>query len=281
MPSVSAASAETPGRPSSARASASAYSWLRPPRPWALRTVTESSPPLMMATLRPAALASRASAACVRATSRASPVTRIAQIDHLVALALGQRSRGGERGGGGGDDAVLGAGEGRIAGLGRLVGRIGERCLDGRRQRQAQRLHGRPAPVEHGARVGERGGVGNGRAGADGGRVVARHVGDGERQHGRSSGLAQAAALDARDVAAHRVHLVDVGAALEEPARQPGLGGEREAGGGRGPQRGGAARQQHQDEIALRRAWPRAPASAPPPGRSPRPASGAAPRRSR
>ena len=44
---------------------------------------------------------------------------------------------------------------------------------------------------------------------------------------GAARGLAQAAALDARDVAAHRVHLVDVGAALEEAARQAGLGGER------------------------------------------------------
>jgi hypothetical protein len=56
-------------------AKASAYSWQRPPRPMALRTVTDSSPPLMMAALRPAAFASRASLACCCATSRASPAT--------------------------------------------------------------------------------------------------------------------------------------------------------------------------------------------------------------
>ena len=85
----------------------------------------------------------------------------------------------------------------------------------------------RPPPREHGAGIGERGGIGHGRARADGGRIVARHVGDGEREHARGRGLAQAPALDARDVPAHRVHLVDVGAAFEQPARQRRLGVER------------------------------------------------------
>ena len=74
IPSVSAASAAMPGVSAIAMASASAYSCERPPRPLALRTVTSSSPPLRIATLRPAALASCASLACACATSRASPV---------------------------------------------------------------------------------------------------------------------------------------------------------------------------------------------------------------
>ena len=97
----------------------------------------------------------------------------------------------------------------------------------------------------------------------------------------RRRGLAQPAALDARDVAAHGVHLVDVGAALEQPARQPGLVGEREAGGGRGPECGGAARQQHEHEVALPWPSPPAPGCARPRARCRHRASGAAPRRCR
>ena len=53
---------------------------------------------------------------------------------------------------------------------------------------------------------------------------------------GAARRLAQTAALDARDMAADRVHLVDIGAAFEEPARQGGLGGKIETCHGRGPQ---------------------------------------------
>ena len=53
-------------------ASASAYSWFGPPRPRP-RSVTVSSPPDKITARRPFTLRSRASRACVAATSRASP----------------------------------------------------------------------------------------------------------------------------------------------------------------------------------------------------------------
>ena len=59
----------------------------------------------------------------------------IAEIDHLVASALGQCGSGGKGGGRGGDDAILGTAEGRITGLGCFVGGVGERRADGRRHR--------------------------------------------------------------------------------------------------------------------------------------------------
>ena len=56
MPSVSAASAETPLGALERDSQGQRILLVAPAAPLALRTVTESSPPLMMATLRPAAL---------------------------------------------------------------------------------------------------------------------------------------------------------------------------------------------------------------------------------
>ena len=66
----------------------------------------------------------------------------------------------------------------------------------------------------------------------------------------RARCLAQAAALDARQVPAHRVHLMNVGAAFEKTARQRRLGGEIEAGRRRRPKRRSSARQEHENQIA-------------------------------
>src|SRR5262249_7069708 len=75
VPSVSAASAAMPVVPASAMASASAYSWFGPPRPFP-RIVTVSSPPDRITAPPPAARNWRASCACAAATSRASPSSR-------------------------------------------------------------------------------------------------------------------------------------------------------------------------------------------------------------
>ena len=79
MPSVSQASAWTPASPSSARASASRYSQLGPPRPPVCVSVTVVSPPETRTqggfAGSPRWAAARARRACARATSRASPST--------------------------------------------------------------------------------------------------------------------------------------------------------------------------------------------------------------
>ena len=61
--------------------------------PCALRTVTDSSPPLRMAIRRPAALASRASLAWALGHLARLAGDGIAEIDHLVAAAPGQSPR--------------------------------------------------------------------------------------------------------------------------------------------------------------------------------------------
>ncbi len=55
-------------------------------------------------------------------------------------------------------------------------------------------------------------GIGYGRAGGDGFRVIARHIGDQERHHPRRmGGGGKLPALDRREVFAHRIHLADIG----------------------------------------------------------------------
>ena len=64
----------------------------------------------------------------------------------------------------------------------------------------------------------------------------------------------QPAALDAREMLAHRVDLADVGARAQQRPRHRLLVGERESGGRRDPVRRCAARQQHQHQIVRVRA---------------------------
>ena len=107
---------------------------------------------------------------------------------------------------------------------------------------------------DDGARVGERGAVGNGRARSDGVGIVARHVRDCERDEPRGRGGARKpSALDARQMFAHRVDLANIGAGAQQRARHRLLFREREAARGRDPVGGGAARHQHQHEIVGRR----------------------------
>src|SRR5215470_5352541 len=91
VPSVSPESAATPLVPASATASASAYSWLGPPRPLP-RSVTVSSPPERITARRPCALRSRASRACAAATSRASPSIAVPSRTHSYPAACAASS---------------------------------------------------------------------------------------------------------------------------------------------------------------------------------------------
>ena len=59
----------------------------------------------------------------------------------------------------------------------------------------------------------------------------------------------EAAALDAREMLAHRIHLADGGAAAQQRARHRLLLFEREPGGRRDPVRRGAAGEQDQHEV--------------------------------
>ena len=103
--------------------------------------------------------------------------------------------------------------------------------------------------------IGRRGRVGHGRAAGDHRRVVAGHVGDQQRDGARGEGRrGEPAALDAREVLAHAVHLVDRGARAQQRPVDALLVGEREALGRQGEQGGAAARDQGQDQVVLAQA---------------------------
>ena len=177
MPSVSPASPEMPGVPSSAIARPSAYSWFGPPEPLPL-TVTVNSPPDMIATFSPRRLASSAMAAWNLATSRASPSSAVAEDIDAVAFGARDFGRGFDRGFGGCNDFIVRRRELGVAGFQRFVGRVVQRRRDLRHRRNV------PAG-EHSARVAQRRAVGNRRARADFIGVIARHVGDRYRQQAR------------------------------------------------------------------------------------------------
>src|SRR5690349_4053570 len=117
-----------PDVPSSAAASASAYSWFGPPLPLP-RIVTVSSPPDTI-------------------TARL-PLDAVAERHELVTGAFDLAADSGERVGGFGDDREAGAGENLVARLRRLVLRVIER---------ARHRFGQFEPVarDHRARIGER-----------------------------------------------------------------------------------------------------------------------------
>ena len=83
-----------------------------------------------------------------------------------------------------------------------------------------------------------RGRIGNGGPGRNGGRIVARHVGDDEgAQPCRQRGLRQPPALDGRKLAAQHVHFVDGGAAGQQDAVERLLVGQCHARPGQREQR--------------------------------------------
>ena len=138
---------ECPARPASASAAASAYSWLGPPRP-APRTVTVSSPPEIEGGARRGA--ARASAACSRPTSRASP-SHSSSAD-LVAEPPRLRRRRLERVGGAGDDAPVAR---HLSRASRTSPAPARRCRSGRgsrarRRRSSDRPTVGPEPISSG-----------------------------------------------------------------------------------------------------------------------------------
>ena len=99
--------------------------------------------------------------------------------------------------------------------------------------------------------------VGSGTVGTGGdrGQVVADDVGEREAPTaGRRARAREAAALEARQVLAHRVQLVDGRAGPQQERPSCALSLERDAVGRRGQQRRGAAREQHQQQVVAAKA---------------------------
>ena len=168
----------------------------------------------------------------------------VAEEDRLEAGTLDLGARRAKRVGGPCHEMKFAVREYGIAGLRAFVRGIGERPSDRRRQIE-------PMARDDRARLCERRGIGHRRAGADHRRIVAGHVGDGERDHARRMRMrGEPSAFDAREMLAHRVDLADRGAGFEERARHRLLLREREAGGGRDPVGGCSARDEHQHEVA-------------------------------
>ncbi len=167
----------------------------------------------------------------------------VAEHHAVVAGLPGAGRRRGERVGRPGDDAIDGIGKNPVARLRRFIAGIVERTGYGLRQVE-------PVSADDGAGVGERGRIGHRRSRADHRRIVARHVGNGERDHaGRMRAPRQPAALDAGEMLSHAVDLADSGAAAQERPRRRLLFRKRDAGSRRDPIGRGAAGQEHQNEI--------------------------------
>src|ERR1019366_4923674 len=141
------------------------------------------------------------------------------------------------------------AGEQRVGGLGRLgdfaACALLDAVADGGRHAMANGV-----AVENGAGGGEGGGVGGGGAGTDDVDVVADDVG---KQQGFDAGgggqARQLPALDARDVLADCVDLVDGGARGQKQAGGGLLFLEGDASGGQGQERRSAARDQTDYQV--------------------------------
>ena len=118
------------------------------------------------------------------------------------------------------------------------------------------------AALEHRERVLEAGGSGLTGPDAMVDKIVAHDVREHQGADAGGAGEAgQAPALEAREVLAHHVELVDRGSRLHQESGGAGLVAQGEALGGRGEQRRGAPRQKQQDEVVLRPG----PAAGPPP----------------
>jgi hypothetical protein len=150
------------------------------------------------------------------------------------------------------DDLESTAPEPAIARLRRLgdLSALPEKQVTADRRR---RLVPAPPPAQRRDGVAVAGGVGDRRPRADRRRLVAHHVGEGERHDPRGEGGArQPAALDARQVLAHRVQFVDRRAAPQQQLGEPGLVAKRHARDRGRQQRRRAAREQHQQHVVGR-----------------------------
>src|ERR1019366_337429 len=166
----------------------------------------------------------------------------------------GAELAGGAGGGVGGqtiaaDDGIADAGEQRVGGLGRLGDfaalAAADAAADGGRHAAANLV-----AVENGAGSGEGGGVGGGGAGTDDVEIVADDVGEQEGFDAGGGGEArQLTALDARDMFADCVDLVDGGAGGQEEAGGILLSLKGDAVGGQGQEGGGAAGDQANHEV--------------------------------
>ena len=140
--------------------------------------------------------------------------------------------------------------EDRIARLGRLFQFAASARLQPLAYRRRARF-GYSATHQHGESILERRRIGRRRAAADHRRVVVDHVRQGQRQYLRRTQLPQQpSTLGRRQVLAHRVQLVDRGAVPEKLAGRLQLVFQQDAGRRRRQQRGGAARDQDQGQVA-------------------------------
>ena len=131
----------------------------------------------------------------------------------------------------------------RIARLWRFVGRLGE----------AQGHVGRRLDCifcEDGARLGKGRRIWHGQPRADDRRIVAGHVGDGERHNpGGSCSGGEPTTLDGGEMLSHAIDFRNVGAALEERARYHLLVGKSDATRGQRQERRRAARDETDQQI--------------------------------
>ncbi len=221
-----------PFMPSSAMASASRNSVLRPPLPLPLSVMVVSPPEISTQggfSGWPRSLHCRAMPAWTSATSRDSPsiespritgvtpalrATSAAASSEACGVAImmfSTRAKQGSPGFGVSSTGLEHAAHTRRH-VNLVFGDDGEGVLVGRR-------------------------IGNGRARGDDGRIIAGHVRDHQRHDmGGKGGPGEAAALDGRETFAHRVHLGDGGARFEQRLVDRLLVFEREAFGGEGEQ---------------------------------------------
>ncbi len=130
-----------------------------------------------------------------------------------------------------------------VARFRRFVVGIGQRAGDGFGQIE-------PVFAHDGAGVFKRGRIRHRRPRTDHRRVVAGHVGNGERdQLRRKSAAGEAAAFDAGQMLTHAIDLADIGAAAQQRPRRRLLVAERDARGRRDQIGRGAAGQERQHQV--------------------------------
>ena len=209
MPSVSPASAQMPGAPSSATARPSRIFDVAPAAPVAAhrdRGLAAGEQDARAPRRWPVRDTDARCRPCTLPTSRASPSSASPSITGVTPALAGHRGRGLERRAAG---VAISRWSRRRRGADRRAwaSRAAGPLPDGRaRRRQARCRSGRAPP-----RVGEGGRVGHGRAAGDHAGIVAGHVGDQQLSDARRLGAAAASRppLIAREVLAHAVHLVD------------------------------------------------------------------------
>jgi len=249
MPSVSQAMAWMPGRACSASASPSRNSLLRPPRPWVPDgSVTVVSPPESSTqgggTGRPCTAQLAATPASTRAASRASPSIMSPRMSGVMPRSRASRAAASRE--------ARALATMRVSARARRASPGWASRLADRRARRARVRHAHVVAGEDRerlftrARVRHRGAAGNHR------RVVAGHVGDGQRQDGRRPGGGrQPPALHRRQVFAHAVHGTDGRAARKQRAADGLLVRQRDAWRRQRQQRRAAAGDQRDHPVML------------------------------